>query len=102
VTREDAADLARLAYGGHPAAAELIVQATTSTDVERQQRSARALLELDPERALPTTLDGLVLALGWAVLATVYRLDRRDRERVAGLVNALVTEGKRARPTSAA
>jgi len=102
VTPEQAQEIARNLYAGHPAAAALMLEAVHGATEERRQRSALALRVLDPKEMLPfiETGDGpawqAALGVAYLLVATVSAT-RSDGQRVAGMLAALTGEAARIR-----
>jgi hypothetical protein len=92
-------ELAQGLYQAHAeAAAALIVQATDPKPSEARQRAVRALLALDPEEPfIPEPAYGLASAVGYLVLGLLYRTDRTERLRIAGLLDAVLREAAQIR-----
>lgn len=83
---ETAAELAAALFDGAAGAAELLLEVWNGADERRRDRARRALRALDPRRAPVADLADDVATL---VLACVYATDRRERVRVAGLLQHL-------------
>jgi hypothetical protein len=97
MTPAKARELAQDLYQAHAeAAAVLIVQATDPEPSEARQRAVRALLALDPwEPFVPEPAHALATAIGCLVIGLLYRSERSERARIAGLLDAVVREAGR-------
>ena len=109
MTPAQAAEIATLCYGAHPAAAALILEVTNGSDPERRSRSIRALewldeMDIEPKLApIPTTVEGPARAIAFLLVAAVYSPEREERFRIARLLQGLCAEASRlARATRAA
>jgi hypothetical protein len=99
VIDEKAREIAQNVFGGHPAAAPLMLEALHGQTPDRRERSRLALRLLDLDE--PVHYFNLLGPSWWAALAIAHLLvanvseRRRDRHRIAGLLAALCREASR-------
>jgi len=94
VTRELADEIAAELYGGHPAAAALVLEAVHGATAERRARSWRALMALDPDNRVPNPGDDLGRAIGDVLVGCLRHADDRERRRLARLLAAVCREAE--------
>jgi hypothetical protein len=90
-------------YRGHPLAATILKQAAEATSEEQRLRGARALRILDPGTPCDSEATHQFLeAVRDVAREWLLGTDRNERERLGGLLSAVLTEAERIRAERAA